>query len=197
MANALCPKPTLMTRLRGSDLVLPQSTMAVPLVLALLPAFGAIESVSQLNAAIQAGPLRTVGFLSQGNYQGVASVLPKLKEDGGPLEVKIFESLEEIEAAVVKGEILAGGSTSRPANEDGRTAMRHAMHSLPRLHSHAPRSAAHPRSGFRTLELADGSRVWPQIWPSLARRSSRCAPPSSSLPVTQHQTASKWAQGGF
>ena len=92
-------------------------------VLSLLPTLGAIESVSQLNAAIQAGPLHTVGFLSQGNYQGVASVLPKLKADGGPLEVRIFESLEEIEAAVMSGEIVAGGSTSRPANTDGRTAV--------------------------------------------------------------------------
>ena len=89
------------------------------LVATLLPSMAIIDSVNQLSAAIEAGPLRTVGFLSQGNYDAVASVLPKHEDNGGLLKVQLYDSLEEIESAVVNGDILAGGSTSRPANEDG------------------------------------------------------------------------------
>ena len=39
---------------------------------------------------------------------------------GGPLKVVYYDSLEEIEAAVVDGKILAGLSTSRPDNADNR-----------------------------------------------------------------------------
>jgi hypothetical protein len=39
---------------------------------------------------------------------------------GGPLKVVYYASLEEIEAAVVDGQILAGLSTSRPDNADNR-----------------------------------------------------------------------------
>eukprot|EP00325_Prymnesiales_sp_UTEX-LB-985_P009950 CAMPEP_0174702498 /NCGR_PEP_ID=MMETSP1094-20130205/6762_1 /TAXON_ID=156173 /ORGANISM="Chrysochromulina brevifilum, Strain UTEX LB 985" /LENGTH=354 /DNA_ID=CAMNT_0015900277 /DNA_START=62 /DNA_END=1126 /DNA_ORIENTATION=+ len=79
-----------------------------------------IETVNQLAAAIESGPLRKVGFLSQGNYDAVASVLPPLKaEDGGTLEVEFYDNLDDLEAAVVSGDILAAGSTSRPHNDDG------------------------------------------------------------------------------
>jgi hypothetical protein len=89
------------------------------LLLALLPSIAQIQSVNELAAAIEAGPLRTVGFLSQGNYDAVASVLPPLSSDGGTLEVAFYNDLDELEAAVVSGSILAGGSTSRPSNADG------------------------------------------------------------------------------
>lgn len=79
----------------------------------------AISSINELTAAINQGPVRAVGFLSRGNYDAIASVLPKSTADGGPLEVQIFADLEAIEAAVVSGEILAGLATSRPENEDG------------------------------------------------------------------------------
>lgn len=78
-----------------------------------------IESVNQLAAAIESGPLSSVGFLSQGNYDAVASVLPKTVEQGGKLEVKIYADLEELEDAVISDEVLAGLSTSRPHNDNG------------------------------------------------------------------------------
>ena len=47
-------------------------------------------------------------------------MLPRSREDGGPLKVVYYDSLEAMETAVEEGEILAGLSTSRPANDDGR-----------------------------------------------------------------------------
>jgi hypothetical protein len=81
-----------------------------------------IQSVNELSAAINAAQSaegRTVGFLSQGNYDAVASVLPRHENGGGQLRTLIFGSLDELEAAVVSGEIVAGLSTSRPHNDDG------------------------------------------------------------------------------
>ena len=76
---------------------------AARLFLALIPGASAqlIDSVNKLNAYIESGVgSQSVGFLSTGNYQAIASILPKSVEQGGPLRVKIFESLETITAAV-------------------------------------------------------------------------------------------------
>jgi len=80
-----------------------------------------IDSVSVLGSRIASGTgsERAVGFLSTGNYDAVSSVLPRTVENGGPLEVVVFDSLEGMEAAVLNGTIVAGLSTSRPANPDG------------------------------------------------------------------------------
>ena len=80
-----------------------------------------IDSVNLLGSTIASGTggERAVGFLSTGNYHAVSSVLPRSIEDGGQMEVVLFDSLEEIEAAVLDGTIVAGLSTSRPENPNG------------------------------------------------------------------------------
>jgi len=93
--------------------------MALVCLLATAAATMRVDSINSLNAAIHAGPVSAVGFLSQGNYDAIASILPKTMDNGGPLAVRIFDNLESLEAAVMSGEVLAGLSTSRPENEDG------------------------------------------------------------------------------
>ena len=57
-----------------------------------------IESVNQLNAAIARGPVRAVGFLSRGNYEAIASVLPRTTDNDGPLEVRTYDDQVDLEA---------------------------------------------------------------------------------------------------
>merc|ERR1719174_757246 len=86
-----------------------------------------IKSVNELSAAIvnaDTAAGRSVGFLSEGNYDAVASILPRQTAEGCsvadcPLIVRTYEDLEHMEAAVVAGDIIAGLSTSAPENDDG------------------------------------------------------------------------------
>ncbi len=99
-------------------------TPTLALLATLYPLASTINSLSQLNRAIHAAQLpahQAVGFLTRGNYQSVASILPKENTtEGGPgLRVKLYTDLEHLEQAVVSGDIIAGLSSSPPANDDG------------------------------------------------------------------------------
>jgi len=77
-----------------------------------------IMSVNDLNEAFDDVPSLKVGFLSRGNYESIQSVLPRETANGGKLEVVLFASLEELETAVLEGDVVAGLATSKPANGD-------------------------------------------------------------------------------
>lgn len=98
----------------------PRLVLPLALLLLLLPlsaASGSITSLGQLQEALQSKEAASVGFLSEANYEAVASAVPKRDKDGGPLRVVIFEHAKDLEAAVNRGDVLAGLMTSPPAGE--------------------------------------------------------------------------------
>mmetsp|Transcript_21503 Transcript_21503/g.34694 ORF Transcript_21503/g.34694 Transcript_21503/m.34694 type:complete len:400 (+) Transcript_21503:41-1240(+) len=83
-------------------------------------ASSSIKNLFELNSAItnatsDAG--KTVGFLSQANYQSVQSVLEESSANGGSLIVKVFPSSSIVEELVKNGSLVAGLFTSCPSNQ--------------------------------------------------------------------------------
>jgi len=109
---------TALNRRAVSTLLLLASTLAAEAVHS-----GPIKNLQELNEHIAANPETSwakVGFLSQGNYDSVKSVLPKSTDDGGPLTVVISQDIAEIEQEVLDGNLAAGLSTSCPDNTNGQ-----------------------------------------------------------------------------
>ena len=60
-----------------------------------------------------------VAFIGEGNYHSVQHVLPPSKADGGNWEVVYIAHLDEMEAAVANGTVLAGLVSGEPEDVDG------------------------------------------------------------------------------
>jgi hypothetical protein len=72
------------------------------LACAAMPSRADITTLTSLYDAIDAGPNRAVGFLSQGNYETVKNVLPI------NVQVVVEQDTEQLYQAVRNGTLLAG-----------------------------------------------------------------------------------------
>jgi len=78
-----------------------------------------IASLADLNKAFDDGT-QTIGFLTRTNYDSVQELLPKEVAKGGKLVVKLYETLDLLEDAVVAGKVIAGLTTYTPADAKGK-----------------------------------------------------------------------------
>lgn len=73
-----------------------------------------IDSVWELNAAINAGANNKIGFLTEANY---LSVKPLFTSN---VSVQIISELRDLEAAVIDGTLIAGVTSSSPGDCDNK-----------------------------------------------------------------------------